>query len=81
MKREQTIKSILVTASFLSLFAFAFVNIQANSTAVQPFSKIEMVQNQVESEDNHESGKLSVPDLSVLGRVWEIAQRFLGANN
>jgi len=81
MKREHSLKSLLVIASFLSLFAFAFVNIKANSTLAQPFSKIEIGQNQVESEDANKSGKLSVPDLSVLGRIWEIAHRFLGANH
>jgi len=79
MKREHTFKSVLVIASFLSLFAFAFVNIKANTTLAQPFSKIELSQNQLESEDADR--KISVPDLSVLGRVWEIAHHFLGARN
>jgi hypothetical protein len=81
MKREQTFKSILVIASFLSLFAFAFVNIKASTSLTQSFSKIELSQNQVESEDTDENRSVSVPDLSVLGRVWEIAHRFLGARN
>lgn len=77
MKREITFKTILLTASFLSLLAFAFVNIQANSAAAQPFSKIEITQSQVQGEDGSESNEIPVPNVTVLGRVWEIAQRLL----
>ena len=81
MKRNLTFKSILLTASFLSLLAFAFVNLRVNSTLARPFSNLEMAQSQVESEDATASRKISVPDVSVLGRVWEIAQRFLSKAN
>gem|GEM_PF-913464 len=81
MKREHTFKTLLVTASLLSLFAFAFVNLRTNSTLTQPFSKIEIAQNQVEDEAAGGSDKIPVPDVSVLGRVWEIAQRFLDRAN
>lgn len=81
MKRSLTFKSLLTTVSLLSLFAFAFVNFRTNSTSAQPFSKIEMAQNQVENEEASGSGKISVPDVSVLGRVWEIAQRLLDRAN
>jgi len=81
MKRSLTFKSLLISASLLSLFAFAFVNLRTNSTLAQPFSKIEMAQSQVESEEANESGKITVPDVSVLGRVWEIAQRLLDRAN
>ncbi|MBK6994253.1 MAG: hypothetical protein IPH31_04770 [Lewinellaceae bacterium] len=44
--------------------------------SAQSFSKMEMAQNQVEGDDVDESDKLPVPDVSVLGRVWEIAAVF-----
>jgi len=81
MKRSLTFKSLLITASLLSVFAFAFVNFRTNKTLAQPFSKIEMAQNQVEGEDGSEAREIPVPDVSVLGRVWEIAQRFLNKAN
>ncbi len=81
MKRENTFKTLLLTASLLSFFAFAFVNLRTNAMSAQSFSKIEMAQNQVEGDDVDESDKLPVPDVSVLGRVWEIAQRFLDKAN
>ncbi len=81
MKREITFKSHLITLSILSLFAFVFVNLNTKATMAQPFSKIEMAQNQVETEDASDSDKIPVPDVSVLGRVWEIAQRLLARSN
>jgi hypothetical protein len=77
MKREITFKTILLTASFLSLLAFAFVNIQTNSVSALPFSKSEIVQNQVQSEAESQNNEIPVPNVTVLGRVWEIAQRLL----
>jgi len=79
MKQSPAFKSLLIIASLLSVFAFAFVNFRTNSTLAQPFSKIELAQNQVESEN--ESSKIPVPDVSVLGRVWELAQRLLDKAN
>lgn len=81
MKREYTFKSLLATATILSLFAFAFVNFRANTTSTQRFSAIELTQSKVEGEDESESNKFSVPNVSVLGRVWELAQRFLDKTN
>lgn len=77
MKREITFKTILITASFLSLLAFAFVNIQTNSVSAQPFSKIELAQEQVQSEAESQNNEIPVPNVTVLGRVWEIAQHLL----
>ena len=77
MKRELTFKTVLLTASFLSLLAFAFVNFKVNSPTGQAFSKIELAQNQVEADDGTESREIKVPNVSVLGRLWDIAQRLL----
>lgn len=81
MKREFTFKSLLIVASFLSLFAFAFVNLHANSVEAQSFTKIGVVNTQVESEEAEEAQKMAVPDVTVLGRLWEIAQRFMERTN
>ena len=81
MKRNNTLKSLFLAASFLSLFAFAFVNLRANTSIAQSFSGIEMVQGQVDSEEVTDADKLPVPDVSVLSRVWEIAQRLLDRAN
>ncbi|MFN0215343.1 MAG: hypothetical protein ACKVT2_13890 [Saprospiraceae bacterium] len=81
MKQSPTFKSLLIVASLLSLFAFTYVNLRANNISGKPYSTIEMAQTQVEDEDASESGKISVPNMSVLGRVWELAQRLLDRAN
>ncbi|MDO8365273.1 MAG: hypothetical protein Q7T20_00660 [Saprospiraceae bacterium] len=81
MKRSLTFKSVLATTSLVSLFAFAFVNIRADSTLTPVYSKMEMTQNQVETEEDADSRKIPVPDVSVIGRVWDIAQRLLDKAN
>ena len=77
MKRKDTFKSLLLAACLLSLCAFAFVNTQTHSSIARSFDRLEVVNSEVQCEEERESGNLSVPDVSVLGRVWEIAQRFL----
>ena len=81
MKQKFTFKSLLLTASVISFFAFAFVNLRTNASLIPPFSTIEMSQNQVESEETAESNKIPVPDVSVLGRIWGIAERLLSKAN
>lgn len=81
MKRELTFKTILITASLLSLFAFAFVNLSVNTPLSQHLAKVGITQSRVESEDAGESREISVPDVTVLGRLWEIAQHFLEREN
>lgn len=81
MKRTITFKSLLITASILSLFAFAFVNLRVTTGVSQPFASIQLPQNQIESEDAAQSQDMTVPNVTVLGRVWEIAQRLLDNAN
>lgn len=79
MKRKITLKSLLISSSIVSLFAFGFVNFQSNSALVKPLSALGMNPSQVES-DNGESHEIPVPDVTVLGRILEIAQGLLGRN-
>jgi hypothetical protein len=80
MKRNLTFKSILITACLFSVFAFIFVNLKADTSLSRHFSEIKMVRTQVESEAGT-SDRLQVPNVSVLGRLWEIGQRFLDRTN
>lgn len=81
MKRKQTLKSLFVVASLISAFAFAFVNVQTGSNLDQKLQAIHLRQERVEADDMGESRKLSVPNVTVLGRLWEIAQRYLDKSN
>lgn len=81
MKRKLTFKSLFLSAAVCSFLAFAFVNIKAQSAPAQSFTKIELAQSQVEAEDAAESREIKVPNVSVLGRLWDIAQRLMDRAN
>ena len=81
MKRTNTFKIILVCSSFLSICAFAFVNLQSNASLSSSFSTLSISRNQMESEEAQESRELSVPDVTVIGRVYDLAKRLLDRSN
>lgn len=81
MKREITFKSLLIAASLFSLLAFVFVNLRSNPSFFATIHPLTMAQNQVETEEATESTKIAVPDVTVLGRLWDITQRLLERAN
>ncbi|MBN8676899.1 MAG: hypothetical protein J0M29_01660 [Chitinophagales bacterium] len=81
MKRTITFKTILVAASLLSLCAFAFVNMRSNTALSSSLPSLSIAPNQVESEEAEENRDLSVPDVTVLGRVYGIAKRLMDKAN
>lgn len=81
MKREITFRSLLIAASIFSLLAFAFVNLRSNTALSATLAPLSMAQNQLESEESTESTKIAVPDVTVLGRLWDITQRLLERAN
>ncbi len=73
-------KSFLVIASIFSLFAFLFVNIDAKfGSKGKSLVKSEFVKAQLE-EDAAE-GKIAVPDFTMLGRLWDVAQKLIDRKN
>ena len=81
MKQKPTFKSILLAASLFSLLAFAFVNLHAGLSVGRSFTQPELVQTQLAEEDNATEREVAVPDVTVLGRLWEISQRILDRKN
>lgn len=75
MKQKPTFKSLLVVASIFSLFAFIFVNGQAGFGEKRQILDTAFVQTQIEEAESE--GKLAVPDVTVLGRLLEIAQKLI----
>ena len=71
MKRKLLPKSFFFAASLFSLFAFAFVNVNVASDACQSSSKSDLVE---QVEDLNGSG-IQVPDITIVGRMIELAQR------
>ena len=81
MKQKYTVKSLLVAASIFSLFAFLFVNIHSNSREKKGcVAKSELVQSKLEAEEENDR-KIVVPDVTILGRVLEIAQKLIVQKN
>jgi hypothetical protein len=81
MKRTTTFKTILLCSSIFSICAFAFVNLRSNAGISSPLSSLSIAQGQLESEEAEESREISVPDVSVIGRVYGIAKRLLDRSN
>lgn len=81
MKQSLTFKSLLIAVSLLSLFAFAFVNIRSHSALVPDPESMKTTQNKIEETSSGETDKISVPNMSVIGRIWEITQRLLEKAN
>lgn len=81
MKQKPTFKSILLVASLFSLFAFAFVNLHAGFSVGRSINQPELVQTQLAEEDDATEREVAVPDVTILGRLWEISQRILDRKN
>jgi hypothetical protein len=78
MKREITFKSLLLSAALLSLLAFTFVNAQSNGCSKGAIAPMGFAKSTVEDKEAcDESRGMNVPDVTVLGRLWDIAHRLL----
>ena len=82
MKRKSQPKSIFLIAAIFSLTSFIFVNVHANLTSPQGIcSQTKIGQPQVKECDDSEEQDVQIPDVTVLGRVLELAQKFLPVAN
>jgi hypothetical protein len=83
MKKELLPKQLLFAAAIASLLAFISVNLHASCAKAQVVERAGLVQAKVEQtrEQEQEMAEIKVPNLTVLGRVWEIAQRLLEKTN
>jgi hypothetical protein len=83
MKKEFLPKQLLFVAAIVSLLAFAFVNLHANGTKSAVAQRAGLAQTKVEEpkERDQEIAEIKMPNLTLLGRVWEIAQRLLEKTN
>lgn len=74
MKRKLLPKSFFLAATLFSLFAFTFVNVSVVADACQS-SQPALVQTVQEVEELKGSG-IQVPDITVVGHLIELAQRY-----
>ncbi len=78
MKQEKLPKSLFLTIAIFSLFAFVAVNLHASlATPVQGHVKQELPQPRVEETAEQTNRGLAIPDVTVLGRLFDLAQRLL----
>jgi hypothetical protein len=83
MKRKILPKSLLLTAVVFSLFSFVFVNLHAHLVAPQAVcTKPTLEQPQVkECDDDTDTQDIKVPDVAVIGRVFELVQKIISVTN
>lgn len=79
MVQQRLPKSIFLTVALASFVAFLAVNLHAKlSASPRTASQTEMLNQRVEeATEQHNDRDLSIPDVTVLGRLFELAQRFL----
>lgn len=77
MKQKPTFKSLLISASIFSFFAFVFVNVHSSFNMQNNALNETFVQAQLTEDEDTADKKLAVPDVSILGRLWEITQKLL----
>jgi len=79
MVQQRLPKSLFLTVALVSVVAFLAVNLHANlSASPRTASQTEVLSQKMEDVAEPRSGRdLSIPDVTVLGRLFELAQRFL----
>jgi hypothetical protein len=77
MKTLSKFKITWVIAAIFSLSAFLFVNVHAGFFVQKPQINQVFDQTQLEEVAQAEDGKLTVPDVTVLGSLLEIAQKLI----
>ena len=75
MKRRLLPKSFFFAATLFSLFAFTFVNVNVASEISRP-SNTSLVQTTVEEAGDQDNTNISVPDITIVGRLMEVAHRY-----
>ncbi len=77
MKQKRLPKSLLPFVAVVSMTAFLFVNVHSGNSTQNVLSASEIAPAQVEHEEDEKAYEVKVPDISLLGRVLDIAQKLL----
>ena len=82
MKRKSLPKSLFLIAAVFSLTAFLFCNVHANLTIPQQVcTQAGLEQAQVKECNDTDEQEVKLPDVSILGRVLELALKFIPVAN
>ncbi|MBK7936948.1 MAG: hypothetical protein IPJ82_07540 [Lewinellaceae bacterium] len=77
MKRKQLPKSLFLLIAVFSISSFLFVNVHANVANAGLCCATKLEQPKMEESENGKARELPVPDMTVLGRLLELAQKFI----
>lgn len=81
MKQKLLFKYLLAAVLAMSLFSFAYVNLHAayacKTSCEQP---VKATQSVLIEEEDSEGSKIPVPDVTIIGRVLDIVQRYTSKN-
>ncbi len=82
MKQHLTPKTFFLIAALVSCFSFLFVNIHAvwTTPAVATPTELTAPKNEPAVEEEDQDNNLAIPDVSVIGRLIELAQKMAGRN-
>lgn len=78
MDQKVTPKSIAVAAVLFSLVSFVYVNWHAQSVLTVSTVKQELPEARIE-EDEAEQNELQTPDITLIGRAFEVVRHLLPA--
>lgn len=83
MKRKSLPNSLFLIALVFSLSSLIFVNVHASLTMPDQVScaPAQLEHPQVKDSDDAEESDIKVPDVTVIGRVIELVQKFLPVGN
>lgn len=82
MKQKSLPKSFFLIAVVFSLAAFVFVNVHASLTIPQHLcTQTKMEQTQLKECQDTDTQEMKIPDVTVLGRLLKLAQKFLTIAN
>jgi hypothetical protein len=79
MKQKQLPKSFFLVVLSISLTSFLIVNVHASLTLKQSLPVPILQDSQVNQDEKGDTYDIPTPDISILGRVVELAQRLLPA--
>ncbi len=77
MKRKQLPQSLFPVIILFSLSSFLFVNLHANRAIMPTCVKSTLEQPKIEESDCSDTREIPVPDITVVGRLLEIAGRLI----
>jgi len=77
MEKKQLPKSFYFIAAAFSLSAFLLVNVHAGLTIGNNLTGSELAQSKVEDGGTQKDYDVPVPDVTVLGKLFELAEKLL----